>query len=281
MGILNNTVSISQFRVVGDKPAVDFFTWVDNCLENRGFRSIERNSDEISMGWVRLDDTQDSEFGEGNTCRKDHYLAFTLRRDQRRLSSALIRYARDEAEADFLAANPHLQHVPKQKRQEIRELVRNDLLSRALPSPATFDVVWDTRRDLVTFTSLGTKTIDLFMEQFKKTFEGLRLVPVHPFARARETVSGHLKENLARANRADSDAVMDLVKENRWLGCDFPVVALVPNADREFRIPGFTTGSGRPRGNIRSLYQSSSDSGRSERRRPPAGLRHRATGKLQ
>ena len=110
---------------------------------------------------------------------------------------------------------------PKQKRQEIRELVRNDLLSRALPSPATFDVVWDTRRDLVTFTSLGTKTIDLFMEQFKKTFEGLRLVPVHPFARARETVSGHLKENLARANRADSDAVMDLVKENRWLGCDF------------------------------------------------------------
>ncbi len=221
MGIINNTVSISQFRVVGDKPTVDFFTWVDKCLDSRGFRSIEHNSDEISMGWVRLDNTQDSEFGAAYTCRKDHYLAFVLRRDQRRLSTTLLRYAREEAEADFMEANPHLQQIPKQKRQEIREVVRNDLLSRALPSPATFDVVWDTKRDMVTFTSLGTKMIDLFVEQFKKTFEGLRLVPVHPFVRAQEAVPTHLKENLARANRAESEAVMDMVKENRWLGCEF------------------------------------------------------------
>ncbi|MBN2428028.1 MAG: recombination-associated protein RdgC [Deltaproteobacteria bacterium] len=238
MGILSNTVSISQFRVVGDKPTVDFFTWVDKCLESGGFRSIERNSDEISMGWVRLDNAQDSEFGAGHTCQKDHYLAFTLRRDQRRLSSALIKYARDEAEADFLEANPHLQHIPKQKRLEIRELVRNDLLTRTLPSPATFDVVWDTRNDLVTFACLSSKTIDLFMEEFKKTFEGLRLVPVHPFARARAVIPEQLVENLARANRADSDAVMDMVKENRWLGCDFLLWLLYQTqaAGSEYRI---------------------------------------------
>jgi hypothetical protein len=221
MGILNNSVSISQFRVVGDKPAVDFFTWADKCLASRGFRSIEHSDEEISMGWVRLDNAQESDFGEAHTCRKDHYLAFTLRRDQRRLSNALLKYAREEAEADFLEANPHLQHVPKQKRLEIRELVRSDLLSRALPSPATFDVVWNTDNDLLTFACLSSKTIDLFTEEFKKTFEGLRLVPIYPFAKARAVIPEDLVANLARANRAGSDAVMDLIKDNLWLGCDF------------------------------------------------------------
>lgn len=238
MGILSNTVSISQFRIVGDKPATDFFSWVDLCLDSRGFRSIERNNDEVSTGWVRLDNTQESEFGETHTCRKDHYLAFTLRRDQRRVSPALIKYAREEAEADFLAANPHLQHVPKQKRQEIREAVRDDLLSRALPSPAIFDVVWDTRRELVTFTCLSAKTIDLFVDEFKKTFPGLRLVPIHPFARALDVIPDHLKENLARANRSNSEAVMDMVKENLWLGCDFLLWLLfqTQNGNSSYRI---------------------------------------------
>jgi len=43
------------------------------------------------------------------------------------------------------------------------------------------DAVWDTNSNLVTLTSLTPRAIDLFDNYFKNTFEGFRLVMVHPF----------------------------------------------------------------------------------------------------
>lgn len=221
MGILSNTASICQFRVLGEPPASDLFVWAGERLSGDGFRSIDHTSEELSVGWVHIDDSKESHFNSPVSFQRDHYISFTLRRDQRRVPAALFKAHMEMAEHEFLAANPGLQRVPKQKKEELREAVRGALMAKTLPAPAIYDAVWDTRTGLVTFTSLSAKIVEQFENLFKQTFEGLRLVAIHPFARAENVVVDDLRPALAKANGASTEAVLDLIRDNRWLGWDF------------------------------------------------------------
>jgi len=196
MGILFNTISICQFRVTGDRPDRDLYEWASDRLGKNSFNSIDNTTDEVSSGWVHLDDSGESSFGYPRAFWRDHYLAFTLRRDQRRVPSALYRAYLRNAESEFLAANPGMRRVPKQKREELSEAVRAALFAKTLPVPSTYDVVWDTRSGLVTFTSLSPKVVELFENHFKNTFDGLRLVMLHPFSRAERVLGDDLKPAL-------------------------------------------------------------------------------------
>ena len=221
MGILNNTVSICQFDVVGTPPAGDLAAWAAECLTRNGFRSIEQTGEELSIGWVRLDDPQDGGFADETACRYDHYLAFSLRRDQRRLPATLFKAYFDQAQEEFLAVNPSFNKVPKKKRDDLREAVRGMLLARTLPTPTIYNAVWDTRRNRVTFASLSKNVVALFVDHFNKTFAGLRLVPIHPMVRAAEVVDENLRPQLRSANRTTSEAVLEQIEANQWLGRDF------------------------------------------------------------
>jgi hypothetical protein len=245
MGILSNTVSICQFRVVGDIPVMDLFEWISERLTNNGFTSIDQGIEELSVGWVAPDDHRISDFSAPSAFWRDHYLFFTLRQDKRSIPGALLRAYLKVAEEEYLAANPGFRRVPKQKKEEMRESVRTSLLARTLPVPSTCDAVWDTRNKILTIASISTKTVDLFDAQFKKTFEGLRLVAVHPFARAEQVTPGNLSEALQASNRAGSEAVLDLIRSNLWLGRDFLLWSAYRtlNESSEYRIsrPGPAT----------------------------------------
>ena len=245
MGILSNTVSICQFRVVGDIPVMDLFEWISERLTNNGFTSIDQGIEELSVGWVTPDDHRISDFSAPSAFWRDHYLFFTLRQDKRSIPGALLRAYLKVAEEEYLAANPGFRRVPKQKKEEMRESVRTSLLARTLPVPSTCDAVWDTRNKILTIASISTKTVDLFDAQFKKTFEGLRLVAVHPFARAEQVTPENLSEALQASNRAGSEAVLDLIRSNLWLGRDFLLWSAYRtlNESSEYRIsrPGPAT----------------------------------------
>jgi hypothetical protein len=221
MGILSNTVSICQFRIAGDLPEGDLFAWIGENLDKHAFNNIEESADELSIGWVRTDDYQLSDFGAAQPFRRDHYVSFTLRRDQRRIPTALLKAYQKVAEHEFLSANPAFFKVPKQKREDIKDAVRLSLLARTLPAPAMYDAVWDTRSGLVTLASLSAKVIDQFETEFKKTFPGLRLLMVHPYDRATAVVPEELQPELEKANLATTESVLDLIRANQWLGQDF------------------------------------------------------------
>lgn len=221
MGILSNTVSMCQFRVEGDIPVMDLFEWVSERLTKNGFVPIDQGIEELSVGWVAPDDHRSSDFSVPAAFWRDNYLFFTLRQDKRTIPGALLRAYIKVAEEEFLYANPGLRRVPKQRREEIRESVRTQLLARTLPVPSTCDLVWDVKGKTLTVASIGTKTVDLVDTLFRKSFEGLRLIAVHPFGRAERVVPEDLAEALAAANRAGSEAVLDLIRSNQWLGRDF------------------------------------------------------------
>ncbi len=221
MGILNNTVSLCQFHVVGTAPEADIASWAGECLTKERFRSIEQSSEELSIGWVQLDDLQESDFTQPHSYQHEQYLAFSLRRDQRKLPTALFKAYLKLSEDEFLAANPTFNRVPKQKKEDLRDAVRGALFARTLPTPAVYNAVWDTQRQLVSFSSLSSNAVDLFVDLFKKTFDGLRLVPIHPYARAAKVADETLLPLLEQANCASSDAILDQIEANQWIGRDF------------------------------------------------------------
>lgn len=221
MGIVANTVALCQFQVAGELPAGDLYEWVAARLAGQAFHPIDQELAEQSVGWVHLDDHRQMDFAVPAAFWRDHYVVFTLRRDQRKLPAALLKAYLQVAEHEYLAANPGLNRVPKQKREELKEAVRANLLAKTLPVPSAWDAVWDTRSGIVSFTSLSAPVMELFESQFKKTFDGLRLVAIHPFARAERVVAGELQPALAKANQATSDAAIDLIRSNQWLGWDF------------------------------------------------------------
>lgn len=267
MGILANSVSICQFQVVGELPEGNIFEWVGECLEKFSFKNIESSAEELSIGWVRTDDCQSTDFAGLQLFRRDHYLSFTLRRDQRRIPVPLLKAYQQIAEQDFLGSNPGFFRVPKQKREDIRDAVRLSLLARALPSPAMYDVIWDTRSGLVTLASLSPKVIDLFETEFKKSFPGLRLLMINPFARAMRISADDLLPELEKANLASTESVLDLIRSNLWIGQDFLLWLLhqtmTGSGEHTVCTPGIF-GSGEPFTsfmNDRLLLQANGESG--------------------
>jgi hypothetical protein len=221
MGVYANTVSITQFAVSGELPKNDQFQWFSGKLSARGFQSIENSAEESSEGWVQVDRPDDAAFEAPSDFWRDDYLVFSLRRDQRRIPAAVFKSHAGREEGAFLARHPNLRRAPKRKREEIKEQVQLRLLTKCLPVPGIVDVVWDQKSGVLTLFSLGSKVVERFEEFFRKTFEGVSLVVIHPFARARMLLEGELLEALEKANQAGSDAVTALVRDNQWLGWDF------------------------------------------------------------
>ncbi len=81
MGILSNTVSISQFHVIGDLKDKDINGWISESLHNYAFKFIDETMDEESMGWVHLNDRKENCFSSYHDFCKDSYLTFSLRHD--------------------------------------------------------------------------------------------------------------------------------------------------------------------------------------------------------
>ena len=221
MGVYANTVSITQFTVTGGLPESDQFPWFSEKLAGRGFQSIENSAEETSEGWTQLDRSDDAGFEAPSDFCRDNYLVFSMRHDQRKIPAAVLKSHTDREEGAFLAQHPNLRRTPKNKRTEIKELIQQRLIAKCLPVPSTVDIVWDQKSGVLTLFSLGSKVVERFEEIFRKTFEGLSLVTIHPFARARMLLEGPLLESLEKANQANSDAVADLIRGNQWLGWDF------------------------------------------------------------
>ena len=221
MGVYANTVSINQFAVTGELPQTDQFEWFSKKLADHGFQSIENSTEESSEGWALVDKPDDSSFEAPSDFLRDNFVIFSLRRDQRKIPSAVLKSHTAREEGAFLTQNPNLRRAPKHKREEIKELVQLRLMTRCLPVPSTVDVVWDLKSGVLTLYSLGTKVIEHFEEAFRKTFEGFGLVIIHPFARARKLLDGQLIDSLEAANQAGSDAVVALIRDNQWIGWEF------------------------------------------------------------
>lgn len=221
MGILANTSSICLLQVKVEFQPTELVTFVGNCLANQAFTPIDQTADERSIGWVQFDNLDCSDFSNINSWQREQYLTLKLRKDQRKVPSALLKKNIAEAQEKFLSEHPTLNRVPKGEMEEIRECVKSKLLAQTFPTPATTDVVWDTEKNLIYLTALGKSAVEEFVELFNATFEGMRVVPFHPFAQAESVTPDSFQPALAEINKAQTDSVLELIESNDWIGKDF------------------------------------------------------------
>lgn len=223
MGIMSNTISMYQYEV-GGTPAAEktvSVEWIQDRLEYGRFEPITDPSTSESVGWVHFDDPNDSDFSNINSFNIDHYLAFTLRRDVRKVPGALLKNMVEKACGEWLQERPNLRKVPKSRKQEIKDNIQAALLAKSLPQPSMVDVLWDTVRNIVTVASTSTSVLDFVENEFARTFDGLHLVPIHPIRRAQRVLSGEYLFSLETANKATSSEVLSQISSNKWLGWDF------------------------------------------------------------
>lgn len=180
MGILGSSASVTRYRLV-DPPTPALLTEIPARLRKFGFQDIDETSDEKSIGFVNLDDFLDAKWRKSPPEKAD-YFAFSLRMDTRRISPAVYKkHLRMELEkAEDEVKRQGRKFLSKEQKTNIKDAVRGRLLSRALPIPAVFDVVWNIPKHMIYLATTNGKVKEVFQTIFTDAFD-LHLEPVTPY----------------------------------------------------------------------------------------------------
>jgi DNA recombination-dependent growth factor C len=189
MGIFKGNATISRYLVRG-KQAGFSSQELDQRIRRFAFKPIEDGTEELSVGWVSVNDFLDLEFAYASYAL-DPYLILGLRIDRRRLPGALLKkYHRLEMQkAKEMGSDKGLS---RSEREELKEKARLDLLTRLPPQTQALDVCWDSLGGQVWLGSGSAPVKELFEDLFRRTFE-LELEPVQPWTLAQRLVEpeGH------------------------------------------------------------------------------------------
>ena len=185
MSFLKASTSFTRFRIIDDIPD-GLWSSIPEKLRQFAFLDIDDIAEERAFGWTNFDDMLDTEWRQSPPEKAD-YLTFSLRLDTRRIPPAVLR---KHTRIALRAEEERIKELGKKfiardRKKEIAEQVKLRLMSRFLPIPAEFQVVWNTRTRQVYFASTQTKMIEMFVDLFARSFE-LRLEQMFPYALALE-----------------------------------------------------------------------------------------------
>jgi DNA recombination-dependent growth factor C len=181
MGLIYGSGSFTRFMVDGAAPD-DYLEDYPKRISRFAFRNIDQASEsERSVGWVDIMDMFDSRFRAMEFLREP-CIAMSWRVDTRKVpSKALKQYCREAEEK--IKEKEGVEFLPKERRREIKESVRLELLKRVLPRSRTFDMIWNLHTSVLLFGSTNKNLSDEFAEFFLQCF-GLHLKVVFPYSMA-------------------------------------------------------------------------------------------------
>lgn len=195
MSFLNSSTSFTRFSIVDEIPR-DLFSQVQELLQKYAFQDIDAIAQERAWGWTSFDDFLDTKW-ERTLIDKADYICFSLRLDTRRIPPAVLkkhtRLALLEEETKIMDLGKKF--IPKDRKNEIKERVKLELMTRFLPIPAEFQIVWATQKNMIYFASVQQKVIDLFLEHFVLTFD-LHLEQFTPYSLALNLLGDEKSEEL-------------------------------------------------------------------------------------
>jgi len=169
MGVLSGSLTVRRYRVVGAVPD-DFRERYAEALRAYAFRpSADPARRADTEGWVSVHNLLDADFGSTDAWLYDHYAVFALRVDRKVLPARLVRALLEKRVAAWCAEQGRPK-CPGKAREELREAIEIDLLSRSLPRVAVHEVCWDLAGGWLLFHHLGTAANERFRTLFHRTF---------------------------------------------------------------------------------------------------------------
>ena len=128
------------------------------------------------IGWVGLGDPLDLEFGFG--INHGQFMAFSLRVDDRKPSSAAIKIRLAEALKEESAAN-NGKKVSGQRKKELKEAITASVTAKADFIPTLTDCIWDLETGRLYVSSTSEGTLGILLTLFQTTF-GIMPEPLTP-----------------------------------------------------------------------------------------------------
>lgn len=180
MGLLSGAASFMRFSVEGELPE-PFWEVVAERVKARSFQDIDDTLEEYSIGWISVAGMFDADFAYASFAAGD-YVVLAMRVDERKVAPAVLKKCVLKEE-ERLKRERQVPRLPRSTLMEIKERVRSQLVGKAVPVPAVYDLVWNLSDGTVLFFSTSKKALVLVEELFKETF-GLSLVLQIPWTTA-------------------------------------------------------------------------------------------------
>ncbi len=175
MGLLSSSSTFVRYKVEGNLPD-NFMDFADSQIKRFSFRDIDDTYDEFSVGWVSVLNMFDAEFQYASFSAGD-YICLTMRMDERKVSPKILKkFCLKEEER--IKRDRQIPKLNRHQKLEIKENMQLMLMKRAMPVPATYDLVWSLADNSLLFFSTNQKAHELLEDFFKESFGVVLLLQV-------------------------------------------------------------------------------------------------------
>lgn len=198
MGLLQGSISLRRFLVLGEVPGEDA---VAEGLSKHRFRPFPNNSeDEESVGWA---DWRNPLIvpADKDWLRQGRYAVFALRMESRKVPPALVK-AHTELRMQKLMKQKDLAFVGREAKLSIEDEVRSELIKQVLPVPRVADVAWDLKGGMLFTTAGSSKAQENLVILMKKSF-GVEIQLVVPLSLAGRVAPGISVDDLLNLEPLD------------------------------------------------------------------------------
>jgi DNA recombination-dependent growth factor C len=202
MSFLKGNASFVCFSVEGEM-SDNSADYIAKRVAAYSFKEIDDTYDESSIGWVSVHNMFDASFAYASFL-VGSYIVFSLRVDERKVSPAILKkFVLKEEEK--VRTERQVPRLSRSTRLQIKERVHSELIRKAFPVPAVYDLCWNLAESRLLIFTTNKKVHSLIEDFFKECF-GLLLRQQIPFVLA-ETI----------VNEADR-VVLDAIKNDTFLG---------------------------------------------------------------
>jgi recombination associated protein RdgC len=180
VGFLSASTSVVRFVAVA--PTTMEREKIAKAVTKRAFRESDDVGDpRQSWGWIAIHDPLLTTFTPADLFFH-HYLVLAFRYDKRLVPPKLLFLERRRLENERKAARG-VTKLGAAERREIKDEIAQRLVTRALPTPRLFDVVWNLQNGRVYFSGKLRAARDAFADCFRDTF-GVAPLPLIPYLAA-------------------------------------------------------------------------------------------------
>ena len=194
MALLKGSASFVRFSVEGELPE-NPLDYIAERVEAFAAQDIDETYDEYSVGWVSIHNMFDSDFAYASHIAGD-CITLTLRVDERKVSPAILKKI-VQKEEERTKLEKQLPRLSRSMKVQIKERVRTELMRKAIPVPAVFDLYWNFGNSTLVFFSTNKKAHAILEDYFRETF-GLLIRQQIPFTTAEHLVEADLVAKLER-----------------------------------------------------------------------------------
>jgi len=180
MALLKGSGSFVRFSVDGELPD-NPLDYIAERIKAYSFQDIDETYDEYSIGWVSIHNMFDSDFAYASYIAGDN-ITLTLRVDERKVSPAILKKI-VQKEEERTRLEKQLPKLSRSMKVQIKETVRTELMRKAIPIPAIYDLYWNLTDSILVFFTTNKKAHAILEDFFRETF-GLLIRQQIPYTTA-------------------------------------------------------------------------------------------------